>query len=261
MKVKLFKQQRQNIQIIKQFAKTDFKLRYNSSILGYLWSLLKPLSIFLILNFVFSNIFGKTDPHYSLKLLTSIIIWNFFAEGTMTGLTSIQAKSGILTKIYIPKWTIIVAATSHILITYCLNIAVLICFFIFYQFFPNFWDILMFIYYSILTYILILSISLITAPLNIRFRDLHQIWEVLLVGGFYAAPIIYPMEVIPEFLHWILQINPMTFIIQYTQYILFSPDFSLRILPNLIYLGFIATLFAIAVFSFKKLSTRIIEEI
>ena len=88
-----------HLQLLWILAKTDFKLRYHGSILGYVWALLKPLLIFLILNFVFSNLFGRGIENYSLQLLTGIIMWNYFAEGTMVGLSSLLNKAGIITKI------------------------------------------------------------------------------------------------------------------------------------------------------------------
>jgi len=254
------KEKYQNLLIIKQLAKTDFKLRYNDSVLGYFWSLLKPLSIFIILNFVFSHIFGVTDNLYSLKLLTSLMIWNFFAEGTLTGLCSIQAKAGILTKIYLPKWTMIIAAISHILITYLINIIVIALFFIFYRYTPDFRGIISFFIYSFYTYILILSISFITSPFYVKFKDLRQIWEVIITAGFYASPIIYPMTAIPEVFHWILHLNPMTFIIQYTQATLFDPAFEFRLIPNIIYLLFLTTLFGFSILIFKKNSKKLVEK-
>lgn len=251
----------QNLQIIKQFAKTDFKLRYNGSVLGYAWSLLKPLMIFTILNFVFSHIFGQTDPYYSLKLITSLMVWNFFSEGTMTGLNSIIAKAGILTKIKLPKWTIVVASTTHICITFLMNLVVLSIFYIYYNYYPSPLQIVALLFYSLCTYILILGISLITSVLFVKFRDLNQIWEVLLMGGFYASPIIYPMKAIPDYLHWILQLNPMTFIIQYIQESMFNNFTNFSISANLIYLSVLIIGFCFAVYFFKVNSKNLVEKI
>lgn len=251
----------QNLQIIKQFAKTDFKLRYNGSVLGYAWSLLKPLMIFTILNFVFSNIFGRTDPLYSLKLITSLIIWNFFSEGTMTGLTSIISKAGILTKIKLPKWTIVVASTTHICITFCLNLIVLGGFYLFYGYYPSLIQIIALLFYAVCTYFLILGVSLVTSVLYVKYRDLNQIWEVLLMGAFYASPIIYPMSAIPSYLHWVLHLNPMTFIIQYIQESMFNNFANFSIMANLIYLSVLTVGFVLAVYFFKRNSKKLVEQI
>lgn len=251
----------QDLQIIKQFAKTDFKLRYNGSMLGYLWSLLKPLMIFSILNFVFSHFFSTQDEHYSLRLITSLILWNFFAEGTMTGLGSILSKAGILTKIKLPLWTIVTASTTHICITYFINLVILIGFYTYYGFEPTLVQILFFLLYSVYAYILILGISLVTSVLYVKFRDLNQIWEVALTAGFYAAPIIYPMSAIPRGIHWILQLNPMTFIIQYVQEVMFNNFNNFSLVANLVYLVVLLSGFAFAIFFFKWNSRKLIEQI
>ena len=89
-------------ELIWMLAKTDFKLRYHGSVLGYVLAILKPLLMFLILNFVFSSIFNPRNTgtsYYSIQLLTSIMLFNFFAEGTMAGLNSLIQKSTLVTKI------------------------------------------------------------------------------------------------------------------------------------------------------------------
>ncbi|MCA9385631.1 ABC transporter permease [Candidatus Dojkabacteria bacterium] len=247
--------------LIKQLVKTDFKLRYNSSVLGYAWSLLKPLLIFTILNFVFSKIFGVENPNYSLRLLTSIILWTFFSEGTTTGLHSIMNKAGILTKIKLPLWIVVFSSTIHIVITFVLNLIILGLFFVLYSFVPTLEDFLFFTIYSFCIYIIILGFSLAAAPLYVKYRDLHQIWEVLLLGGFYAAPIIYPMQLIPTEFHWLLQINPMTFILQHVQAVLFVDDFKFSIVPNFIYFGVLLLGFLTCIVIYRKYSQTILEEL
>lgn len=250
-----------NLQIIKQFAKTDFKLRYNGSVLGYFWSLLKPLMIFTILNFVFLNIFGQADHLYPLRLITSLMLWNFFAEGTMTGLGSILSKAGILTKIKLPVWAIVVASSVHICISFLINLIILIFFFIYYSYYPTPTQILGFSFYVICTYLLILSISLITSVLYVRYRDLNQIWEVILLGGFYACPIIYPLYAIPEKFHWLLHLNPMTFLVQYTQEVMFNNYQNFSWSANLIYLTVLICGFAFSILFFKQNRKKLIENI
>src|SRR5690606_21281841 len=91
-------------ELIWRLARTDFKLRYHGSFLGYAWALVKPLMLFAVLNFVFSHIFnlrGMGVPLYPLQLLTAILLFNFFAEGTMQGMNSLLSKNQLVTKTYI----------------------------------------------------------------------------------------------------------------------------------------------------------------
>lgn len=213
-----------NYDLIWELAKTDFKIRYNGSVLGYLWALLKPLLIFLILNFIFSRVFSSGVEHYSLNLLTGLILWGYFTDSTKIGLTSLFIKSSLIAKIDIPLSAIIIASTVHTTITFLINLSILASFFVWFHVYPSFWSIGLFIVYIVLLYILILGFTFISAPLYIRYRDLDQIWEILLTLGFYVAPIIYPLSFIPEkFRQW-LWLNPTSYIIHYSKLALINNE-------------------------------------
>jgi len=247
-----------NYDLIWELAKTDFKIRYNGSILGYLWALLKPLLIFLILNFIFSRVFSTGVQNYSLNLLTGLIIWGYFTDSTKMGLTSIFTKSSLIAKINIPLSAIVIASTVHTTITFIINLSILASFFIWFHVYPSVWSVGIFIVYMLLLYILILGFTFLTAPLYIRYRDLDQIWEVLLTLGFYAAPIIYPLSFIPEkFRHW-LWLNPTGYIIHYSKLALI--DNELITLSNLIPVIFSILLFLIiSIYIFNRYKNHIAE--
>ena len=216
-------------ELVMRLAKTDFKLRYHGSVLGYLWAILKPLLMFTVLNFVFSSIFNfksSISPYYSLELLTAILLFQFFAEGTMNGMNSLITKAQLVTKIYIPRWTIVLSSTLNSLFVFCMNLIVLIFFFFLYSKVPSFLGIMMFIIYAILLYILILSFSFLTATFYVHFRDLNMIWEVILSILMYAAPIVYPLSFMPENVQKILLLNPLTFIIHFAKQGLISNQFT-----------------------------------
>jgi len=204
-------------------AKTDFKLRYNGSFLGVIWVVLKPLFIFSILNFVFSHLFGSSKE-YSLSLLTGLILWNYFAEGTMVGMTSLLAKAHIITKVNLPKWIVVFASTLNSLLTFLLNIFILVFFFWFYGAPVSLLSVCTAFFFASLTFLWILAFSFLVSPLYLRFRDLNQIWEVLLTAGVYAAPIIYPITTIPEAYRWLLYVNPMTLILVRIKEAIFHTD-------------------------------------
>jgi len=251
---------RHSLELLLVLAKTDFKLRYHGSVLGYMWALLKPLFIFLILNFVFSFIFAGDVEHYSLRLLTGIMMWMFFAEGTMTGLQSLLGKSHLLTKIRVSKLALVLASTVNVLITYLLNLVILAVFYAFAGVFPSITGLLLFGLYSLAAYVLIVCFSLLFAPLFVRFRDLNQIWEVLLTGGFYAAPILYPLSIFPEKIQSILYLNPMTFLISHSGHVLLGGDFS-RGDHHLIYFAALLVFFLFSLFIFRRLCLRLVEQL
>ena len=194
-------------ELIFRLARTDFKLRYRGSVLGYVWAILRPLLLFTILNFVFSSVFNFKNsgtPLYSLELITALLLFQFFAEGTTAGMNSLLSKSQLVTKIYVPRWTLIISSTINSLFVFGMNLIVLALFFVLYGIVPSIESLFVFVGYVALLYILIVSFSFITAPLFVRFRDLSMIWEVLLSVLMYAAPIVYPLTMMPEHIQKIL---------------------------------------------------------
>ncbi len=207
-------------ELIWMLAKTDFKLRYHGSALGYLWALLKPLLTFAILNFVFSSLFamrGIGGEYYSLQLLVAVILFNFFSEGTSAGLNSLIAKSQLVTKIYVPRWTIILAATLNSAMIFCMNLLVIALFFAWKGFLPSIGATASFVFFACATYLLVIMFSFFMAPLYVRFRDLSMIWEVLLPLLFYATPVFYPLQLLPASIQQTLLANPMAFIVHFTK--------------------------------------------
>jgi lipopolysaccharide transport system permease protein len=249
-------------ELVWALAKTDFKLRYQNSVLGYVWAILNPLLMFGVLNFVFSNIFarGAGIKYYGLQLLVSIIIFNFFSEGTRAGMASLISKSSLVTKIFVPRWTIVLASTVNSALIFLMNLIVIVLFFIYKGFYPSFAAVVFFLIFIILTYVIILAFSYLTAPLYVKFRDLLMIWTVLLTIMFYASPIVYPLQKLPEYIQKLMLLNPIAFIIHFTKEALIYNHF-----PNAVQIVifiFFCSIFLIASHTiFSKLSPRIAEDI
>ena len=250
-------------ELILRLARTDFKLRYRGSVLGYVWAILKPLLLFTILNFVFSSVFNFKNsgtPLYSLELITALLLFQFFAEGTSAGMSSLVSKSQLVTKIYVPRWTIIVSSTINSLFVFGMNLLVLILFFIGYGKLPSLASIVMFVVYIVFLYIIILSFSFLTAPLFVRFRDLSMIWEVLLSILMYAAPIVYPLSMMPEYIQRILLINPVGFVIHFAKQGLISNHFAT--LPQiLLFMAGLAVFAGVSLLAFRKYEKKVAEYI
>lgn len=246
------------LHLIWALAKTDFKLRYQGSVLGFIWALLKPLLLFVILNLVFSHLFGSEVPYYSLQLLTAILLWTFFAEGTAMGLTSMMSKGHILTKIAFPRWVIVVASSLQSLMTFVINLLILLVALLVMGVPLELWQLLLFVGYCFIIYLVVVAFSLFAAPLFLRFRDVNQIWEVLLITGFYAAPIIYPLSIIPPWLQPWLYLNPMTFVIEHAKAVLFLGEVS-RLDHHLLYLSLVGLALLFAWLFFRRVESRVIE--
>ena len=209
---------RRNRILLKELTKTDFKLRYQGSVLGYLWALLRPLMMFAILYFVFSKLLsiGQGDPHYPIYLLIGTSMWSFFTECTMQGIQAIVIRGDLLRKISFPKYIVVVSSTLTAVINMLINLVVIIIFALFNGITPSFtW--LLAIPAIIELYFLSLGIAFLLGSINVKYRDITSIWEVLIQALFYAVPIIYKLSMIPAeslTLAKILLINPIAQCIQ-----------------------------------------------
>ncbi len=261
--VYMFKNHENYRELIWMLAKTDFKLRYHGSVLGYAWALLKPLITFMVLNFVFSSIFaqrGIGTEYYSLQLLVAVIMMSFFSEGSMAGMQSLLHKSQLVTKIYIPRWTIILASTLNSAMIYIMNLLIVVAFFVWHQFIPSFASVLLFILFSVLIYVLVVIFAFLTAPLYVKFRDLVMIWEVLLQIIFYATPVFYSLQLMPPALQQILLVNPMAFIVHFTKESLIMNHFP-EVWQLLVFIAFIIIMGLISTVAYRTLVRRVAEEI
>jgi len=246
--------------LIRELAITDFKLRYNNSVLGYLWSLLNPLLMFAVLYLVFS-IFMRFEgvEHYQLYLLLGIILWSYFSEATTNGMTSMQFKANLISKINFPKWVIIVASNLTAILTLVLNLVVFALFFVFANVTPTLSGFLI-IFYLIQLILFSFGVSLILSSFYLKFRDLTHLWGVILQVGFWLTPIIYPLSIIPEFLRQLLFLNPMTRIIMDSRAVLIY-DTIPTLRHNTITIIMILVVLIIGYFVFKKRSSKFAEEI
>ena len=208
-----------NRAILREMVSTDFKIRYQNSVLGYMWSLLKPLFLFAILYVVFTYIIplGKDVAHYPVYLLMGIVLWNFFIESTVIGANSVVARGELIRKIRIPRYLVVISSSLSALVNLGLSLIVVFIFALLNGVMPTFsW--LMIIPLIIELFIFALGLSFLLATLFVKFRDITYIWEICLQAGFYATPIIYPLTNIPvQYQKWFF-INPMTQIIQDARY-------------------------------------------
>lgn len=209
---------KKNRVLLAELIKTDFKLRYQGSVLGYLWAVIKPLLMFAILYVVFAKVlrFGDEIPHYPVYLLVGTVLWNFFNECAQQGIHSIEQRGDLIRKLSFPKYIVVVSATSTAVINVLINLCVVIIFALLNGVAPSLSWLLVLPLLAEL-YMLALGISLLLGAMNIKFRDVGSIWEVLMQAMFYAVPIIYPLSMVMNssvIAAKIIMINPVAQIIQ-----------------------------------------------
>lgn len=262
---------RNNRILLKELTKTDFKLRYQGSVLGYLWALLRPLMMFAIMYIVFAKLlkFGSNIPHYSVYLLCGTSMWSFFTECTNQGIQAIVQRGDLLRKISFPKYIVVVSSTLTAVINMLINLAVIIVFALINGVTPSFsW--LLVPLSLIELYILSLGISLLLGAINVKYRDITSIWEVFMQALFYAIPIIYPVSMVAatsEFAAKIILLNPIAQTIQDIRYCLITKEsitsWSYLHNPILVLIPLIITVIMLIVGAlvFRKKSRYFAEEV
>lgn len=209
---------KKNKVLLRELVITDFKLRYQGSVLGYVWSLLKPLMLFAIMYVVFVHFlrFGTGIPHFAVALLLGIVMWTFFLEATNQGMQAIVARGDLLRKINFPKYILVMSGTISALINFLLNLAVVFVFMIFDG--VDFgWSALLFPITILILYIFSLALAFFLSAVNVKYRDIGHIWEVLLQALFYATPIIYPLQMVMQYndaAGHILMLSPIAVLFQ-----------------------------------------------
>lgn len=199
---------RRYFEIIRELALTDFKGKYKNSVLGFFWSFLNPLLMFSVLYLVFTFFFKLKVEHYQLYLLLGVIIWSYFSEATVSGIESLVFKKGLITKIAFPPEVIVIGASLTSALTFFLNLLIFLGFMFFSGIFlsPEAGYFLI-IYLEL--FLLILGLNFAMSALYVRYRDLSHIWGVLLQIGFWATPIVYPLELVPQAFLKYYMLNPV----------------------------------------------------
>ncbi len=207
--------------LLRELVKTDFKLRYQGSTLGYMWSLLRPLFMFTILYLVFVKFLKINNKieHPAVYLLLGIVLWNYFVEVTTGSITAIVGKGDLMRKINFPKYVIILAGSASALINLGLNFVV-IAIFMFINHVPITPYAFLIIPLVLQLFVLALGIAFLLSALFVKLRDVIYIWDVVTQAGFYLTPVLYLITLLPDKFARLSVLNPMAQIIQDSRYAL-----------------------------------------
>jgi ABC-type polysaccharide/polyol phosphate export permease len=183
-----------NIDLLVELVKTSFKMRYQNSILGVLWVLIKPYTIFVVQYFVWTRITNIQIDFYPLYLLLGIIIYTYFNELTILGQLSLLDRANIILKVNFPRQIAVLSALISSLINLGINIILFIIIALISGLDINILGVLYFIFIVLILFIFSLGLSLFTSILTIRLRDLKNIFELGLFLMYWATPIVYVLD-------------------------------------------------------------------
>ncbi len=206
-------------------AVTEFKRNYFGTVLGYLWSLVRPLLLFAVLLFVFTKILriGSETPNYPVLLLLNIVLFSFFQEATSTAVNSVVAQEGIVRKTQFPRLVIPLSVVLTAVFNLGLNLIIVFVFILAWGVDPA-WTWLLFPVGVGLIFTFTTAIATMLSALFVRFRDIQIIWTVIAQVLFYATPVLYPISVVPEAYRQALMVNPLAPIFIQIQQWVINPD-------------------------------------
>ncbi|KHD45437.1 ABC transporter permease [Streptococcus hongkongensis] len=219
---------KENRILLREMIKTDFKLRYQGSLIGHLWSILKPMLLFTIMYLVFVRFlrFDDGTPHYAIGLLIGMVTWNFFTEATNMGMMSIVSRGDLLRKLNFSKEIIVFSSVAGATINYSINLLVVFIFALVNGVHITVgWLIIIPLVFELL--LLSTGIAFILATSFVKYRDIGPIWEVVLQAGMYATPIIYSLTFIIQrgqiTVAKVMMLNPLAQIIQDLRHFIIFP--------------------------------------
>jgi ABC-2 type transport system permease protein len=227
MMKKIANRYRYSMILLRELVIVDFKLRYQNSVLGYVWAVLRPLFLFLIMYVFFVMVLGvgKGIPHWGVALLLGIVMWSFFQEVVNQGLKAIVSSGGIIRKINFPKYIIVVSKSVSAIINLLINLGVVLVFALI-DGVDFSWGMLLIPLFILQLYIFALGLAFLLAAINVKFRDIGYIWEIVSQALFYGSAIMFPINRVVEMHHSMavaMLVNPVAQTIQDARYFGITP--------------------------------------
>lgn len=200
--------------LVKQLVMRDLKKKYRRSVLGYLWSILNPLLIMIVMTVVFSTMFKRNIENFPVYLFCGQLLYNFMSNSTHQAIYSITGNASLLKKTYLPKYIFTVAKITSGFIDFVLSLGALLI--VMLATGAKFtWWILLFPVVVIQLYIFNIGLGLFLSQAHVFFRDMQYIYNAITTAWMYATPILYPIDALPDWLRWIVtHLNPMYFYVE-----------------------------------------------
>lgn len=247
---------------------TEFKKTYFGTVLGYVWSLLRPLLLFAVLLFVFTKIvrLGSDVPHYPVLLLMNVVLFGFFSEATTTAVMSVVNQESIVRKTQFPRLVIPLSVVVTSLFNLAVNLVVVLIFIVAFGVTPQ-WTWLLFPVVIVVLFVFTTAASTLLSSLYVRFRDTAIIWSVAASALFYATPVIYPIEIVPDRYRDLIMLNPLTPLFEQARKWVIDPDAPgavaaaggwTHLLPSI---GIFLATCALGAWYFNREAPRIAEEL
>lgn len=212
--------------LLEELVSRDVKIKYRRSVLGVFWTLLNPLLMMIVLSVVFSNLFKFDIDNFPLYLLSGQVIFNFFNDATTNAMSAIVGNAALIKKVYVPKYMFVLSRVFSSFINLLASCTALFLVMIATRAELH-WTLLLAVVPITLLVLLSLGIGLFLSAITVKFRDVMHLYSVLMTVLMYLSPVIYPMSILPEWLHGLVMLNPLTnIIIMFREVVLYNTVFS-----------------------------------
>ena len=194
--------------LVRNLVSKEIKVRYMGAALGFIWSLVNPLVVTLMYLVIFTYVFPSPQKHYALFMVTGIVHWTLFSQVTSQSCENLVQNAGLLKKIYFPR---ILVPLSSVLVNMTLWSAALAVYLVFFPVLGGHFSLVLLLYpfYLLLFFLFVWGVAIILATLYVDFRDIKHLVEVSLQVLFWATPIIYQVNKIPEQFRHLFMLSPL----------------------------------------------------
>lgn len=216
--------------LLEEIVKRNFAAKYKDTVLGILWSVLKPLLVMILLTIIFSTLFGRSIDNYPIYFLSGKCIYDFFNAATNASMMAIKSNKNILKKTAAPKHIFVLGSVISEFLNFIITLIILIAVMIVTKAPFHIETMPLAIIPIISLFIMVTGIGFILSVLCVYYTDIQHLWSVVTLMLMYASALFYPMEIIPEPYHHYMILNPVFWIID-----LFRRFFIWGKLPTLIY--------------------------
>ena len=199
-------------ELLKTNVKKEIRGRYKNSILGVMWSFLNPLLQLAVYSIIFGALLAGGDSTYYIYICVALIPWTYFTTAITQSSFTIIGNADIIKKVYFPREILPISVVTSGAVNFVIS-TIIILFFVIFSGIGLSWYLLLYPVILLVQYVLLLGIGFIVSAITVYFRDLEHIIGIILLAAFYGTPIVYKLEQLPVNLQIILQLNPMTHII------------------------------------------------
>ena len=257
---------RSSLNLTRELAITQFKLKYTGSALGYIWSLVKPGMTFLIMYVVFARLLraGAASPNFTMQLLVGIVVWTFFVETVTMSVSVVAANASLMKKASFPRPILIIASNASAAMTFVINLSLIVIIAAPLGGIALGWRSLMLFPLILELYVFMLGLSLLLSALFVQYRDVGHLWDVSANVLVYASAVVYPLALLQDHHLAFLAVNPVAQVIEDIRHAIVTP-----LIPwtyqvsgwggQALTLGIIAATFGIGAAAFRTLTPRFAE--